>query len=365
MRFLDIKIIICTFAKTKLYNLKKMDKITIPNRINWVDWAKVIAISFVVFGHIPMTPDNFPQRYITSFHMPLFFLISGYLTKKECFNISTLKKYWHTLIIPYIFYNIVFYPYWIVRHIIDVPDAVLSDYIRPIIGAVLFQLRTPISDPLNEVTWFVAVLLVMKIVLSIANLHKRRNQIMFILSIICALFYIYNEQYLISENLPIIGFNRCMPFFFLGHFCKQNEIIPTKPIKSDWLICIIGIGISLIAHNYITRTPSNLMSNALIYINALVAVIGTIGFCRILDNYRSTIIDNISLGTIVIMGLHWMLIGTTNFVLQKILQYDGGIAYPLYITIFLTLAFEAIIYPIILLFKNRYPFLLGKRTVRK
>ena len=70
--------------------------IEIKNRLNWIDWAKAIAISLVVFGHIPMSPDNFIQKFITNYHMPLFFLISGYLTKKECFNINTIRKYWHT-----------------------------------------------------------------------------------------------------------------------------------------------------------------------------------------------------------------------------------------------------------------------------
>ena len=51
------------------------------NRINWIDWAKAIAITMVVFGHLPMERDNYLLRYITVFHMPLFFFISGYLTK--------------------------------------------------------------------------------------------------------------------------------------------------------------------------------------------------------------------------------------------------------------------------------------------
>ena len=64
----------------------------ITNRLNWIDWAKVIAISFVVFGHIPQVSGSFPQHYIVTFHMPLFFFISGYLTKKELLNANTLKK---------------------------------------------------------------------------------------------------------------------------------------------------------------------------------------------------------------------------------------------------------------------------------
>jgi len=342
-----------------------MNKITIPNRINWIDWAKVIAISLVVFGHIPMISGNFPQKYITNFHMPLFFLISGYLTKKEYLNTNTIKKYWHTLIIPYILYNIIFFPYWVVRHLADTPNTALFDYVRPIIGVFFLQLRTPISDPLNEVTWFVAVLIVMKLVLSLANLHKRSGAIMILLSIACALFYIYNRQFRICENLPIIGFIRCLPFFYIGHLCKQRNVIPLKPKTPDWFICIIGIGLSITSHKYLLEYSPTLLIHTLIYMSASIAIIGTISFCRLLDSIHSTVIKNLSLGTIVIMGLHWMLIGTTNFVLQKLLHINGGITYPLYITIMLTILYEALLYPVILLFRDKYPFLLGKNLANQ
>ena len=59
------------------------NSITIPNRLNWIDWAKALAIIFVVYGHTPAEKGDFLHNYITSFHMPLFFFISGFLTKKE------------------------------------------------------------------------------------------------------------------------------------------------------------------------------------------------------------------------------------------------------------------------------------------
>lgn len=365
MRYLSNLINICIFAKIKTISLRTMNNITIPNRINWIDWAKVIAISLVVFGHIPMISGNFPQKYITNFHMPLFFLISGYLTKKECFNTNTIKKYWHTLIIPYIFYNIIFYPYWIVRHFADAPNIIPFDFIKPIIGTFFLQLRTPISDPLNEVTWFVAVLIVMKLVLSVVNLHKRSVAIMFLLSIICALFYIYNRQYRICENLPIIGFFRCMPFFYIGHLCNQRNVIPLRPTSQDWYICFIGIGLSLFSYKYLIQYSPTLIIHALIYASASIAIIGTISLCRLLDKIHSTIIENLSIGTIVIMGLHWMLIGTTNFVLQKLLHIDGGITYSLSITIMLTILYETFLYPVILIIRDKYPFLLGKNLASR
>ena len=54
--------------------------IIITNRLIWIDWAKALAITLVVFGHTPIEKGNFLQNYIVVFHMPLFFFISGFLT---------------------------------------------------------------------------------------------------------------------------------------------------------------------------------------------------------------------------------------------------------------------------------------------
>ena len=77
-------------------------------RINWIDWAKVIAIFFVVFGHTPQERGDFLITYICTFHMPFFFMLSGFLSKGSTDTESNLRKHWHTLIIPYFFYNLIF-----------------------------------------------------------------------------------------------------------------------------------------------------------------------------------------------------------------------------------------------------------------
>lgn len=339
------------------------NKIIIVNRLNWIDWAKTIAILFVVFGHIPEKNGSFWISYTYLFHMPLFFFISGFLTKKEFFCSTTLKKYWHTLIIPYFCYNIVFYPYWTVKHIIDFPNAGWFDFIRPLIGTVLLQLSTPISVCLNGVTWFISALLVMKIILSICNNHKYGLRFMTILAILAALLYIYNEHYRLYTNFPLVGFVRCLPYFFIGYLCNQNNIIQKRPQKKDYFICIAGITISLIACTY-GRTSNGLIAFGIYsWIISIAAIGGLLSFCKLLDKVHLSIIDNVSIGTVVIMGLHWILIGVTNFTLQKLLHISN-IVYPLWVAIALTLLFTAIIYPVILFFKNNYPFMLGKQSTK-
>lgn len=54
-------------------------------RLEWIDITKGFAIILMVFGHssIPKSISN----YIWSFHMPLFFIISGFL-----YNASKYKS---------------------------------------------------------------------------------------------------------------------------------------------------------------------------------------------------------------------------------------------------------------------------------
>ena len=48
-------------------------------RENWVDQARGFAMFLVVYGH------NFPvaEKYIYSFHMPLFLIISGFFSQRN------------------------------------------------------------------------------------------------------------------------------------------------------------------------------------------------------------------------------------------------------------------------------------------
>lgn len=48
-------------------------------RLSWVDYAKAIAITFVIIGHVS-TRNNLSD-WIYSFQMPLFFFLSGITLK--------------------------------------------------------------------------------------------------------------------------------------------------------------------------------------------------------------------------------------------------------------------------------------------
>ena len=337
----------------------------IRDRLNWIDWAKAFAISFVVFGHIPEKTGSFLVCYITQFHMPFFFFISGFLNKTTYLNKDTLNKYWHSLIIPYLCYNILFYPYWVIRHIIELSDTLQwYDFIKPLIGTVMLQHTSPYFEPLNGVTWFISALLIMRILLSTIYNYKIAHVFVFLGIFICAVVFIINEFERYIIDLPFVGFIRCFPFFILGFICKKYHIISEGTnMTRDIIISFIGIGASI--YTFFIGFNGIVSYGIYFWTINISAIGGIIGICKLLNHVKSEIIQNISIGTITIMGFHWIFIGTINYSLEKMMHLKIGIIYPWYLAIIITLIIIGMIYPIIILFKNKYTFMLGKRSTIK
>lgn len=86
----------------------------IPNkkRLEYIDNLKGILIIMVVLGHSiqNFTPDysnDFMFRFIYSFHMPLFFFVSGFVSYKEKLTWESVWKRFKQLMIPFVIWAIV------------------------------------------------------------------------------------------------------------------------------------------------------------------------------------------------------------------------------------------------------------------
>ena len=58
-------------------------------RINWVDFAKGVAIILMVLGHAVY---NDLQKFIFVFHMPFFFIMAGFLLNFEKWGGRKLQR---------------------------------------------------------------------------------------------------------------------------------------------------------------------------------------------------------------------------------------------------------------------------------
>ena len=73
------------------------------NRVEYIDIAKGIGILLVALAHADISIISpYLHKFIYSFHMPLFFFLSGYFFSVKTPFWSFLKKRFHTILKPYL-----------------------------------------------------------------------------------------------------------------------------------------------------------------------------------------------------------------------------------------------------------------------
>lgn len=133
-----------------------------------MDWAKFLAVALTIPVHIPQERGAQPVTWFMVFLLASLMFNSGYLKKQRTNIKEEIKKYGYQLGIPYIAYNIIFYPYWLIKFYSEhgnMPS--LSEVIRPVYGTILLQANNNFAEELNPVTWFIAALFIMHLLLDI------------------------------------------------------------------------------------------------------------------------------------------------------------------------------------------------------
>lgn len=152
--------------KTKIENTKYDH-----NRESWIDTLRGIGILFVILGHCEPPFD----KIIYSFHMPLFFLISGYLFKSKKNIKDYLKKIFIKYIIPYFLLCII---NLLLVTIID------RDFkINYVIG-ILYSRGTTSWLPNCSPLWFLTCITVALFIFNLI-LHIKNNLIQLFLILLC------------------------------------------------------------------------------------------------------------------------------------------------------------------------------------
>ena len=62
------------------------------NRISYIDSLKGIGIFIVILGHTYQVPDLL-HDIIYSFHMPLFFMVSGFVYREDHYRQYSVVEY--------------------------------------------------------------------------------------------------------------------------------------------------------------------------------------------------------------------------------------------------------------------------------
>lgn len=214
----------------------KMNSSNTSNRIAWIDYAKGIAILLVIVGH---TIRNFYIRSIIfSFHMPIFFILSGY-TFRPSKNIKDFlrktKNSFKGLIIPaYCIWIIRLILYYAVNHI----KYSASEIFYSALYASGVQINTNgIAIPAFGMIWFLVVLFWIRVLYDIIHLLIRNEKIrIIVIFIISELGIIIGKKQFLYFSFDIAL--AVLIIFFTGYIINTKKILISGKWLSDKIIFV-------------------------------------------------------------------------------------------------------------------------------
>ena len=204
-------------------------------RIEWIDYAKAIAIILVGIGHYSC-PRNL-LTWIYTFHMPLFLILSGCTFRVEKYNfVEFLKRKIKSLIIPWWIAVICNVFFQFACKSIGISSGA-SD-----LGSIPFRILVAFRHgKWDSIYWFIPCVFVVELVLFL--LLKRNDTKKMVISLIIAsilLLVIYKE--FIDRQLPwAIDLIPCGSLFILLGYYYINYVDTIIKAISKRRIIIIAI----------------------------------------------------------------------------------------------------------------------------
>ena len=150
-----------------------------------VDILKGIAILLVLLGHTGLVSYDFVGRFIYSFHVPLFFIVSGYFARSYGETLSDIRqsiiKDSKRLLLPYIATFVIIVLFTLIRTLVKHDISIVADksydlfYGSTSAGPIwfllaLFWMRTLFRPIMNVKKWALPICIVISII-SIAIVH--------------------------------------------------------------------------------------------------------------------------------------------------------------------------------------------------
>lgn len=335
-------------------------------RLVYIDYIKFTAIFLVVLGHLPLVNQGLCD-WIFSFHVPLFFFVSGYLCKieRDWQNPHFLRKTVKGLLLVTI-------PYFI----IDTMYQGAMDYIfyratfsvqHNIIDRLVYYIT---GDSRIGPMWFLLALFWMKVGYNYISRLIGMNYNLWLLigsTTLSAIVFYTGFRY---NNFQISTTLMSFPFYCLGVSAKQYDILNSfsKRKYAYFLIsgiCLVASLILLPKFGHLNINGCQFGENFFMYL--LMPILGTTFICMLYlkINKLPKFVKTISSGTLVVLCAHFWLVQPLKMLYKKMLSINST---PPYMDLFsgIIISFMVLVllaYPIDKITNSRHSyirFLAGK-----
>lgn len=331
-------------------------------RIEWIDIAKGIGILLVVLAHLNRNMSEGFVTYAYSFHLPLFFFLSGYLFSHEKYKSSKefVISRFKALIVPYMFFAAISLALTLIvsRHDLHLSDAISQAlYIN---GASL-QSNRPI--------WFLVCIFFVELFFYLLGKVIKREIFMapavLLSSVIGYLLYLF----LLPKRLPFgidIAFT-ALAFYGAGNLLKRKQ--PEFKLGIPKLLLaavgvILGVLISVFLQTVNVDMYKLTYGNYFyFYMAAFLGIASTIVFSQFISKtIFSKLFSYFGRNSLIIMCTHYLIIFVVTLFEGKILKKTSLFDIHSNFLGLVNLAIVVLVsIPVIYVLDRYFPVLVGKK----
>lgn len=279
----------------------------ISKRVDWVDFLKFIGISAVILGHI-----NFPLNgFIYTWHMPLFFMISGFFIKFDTLFKDFVVKNFKRLMIPYFIFSIIGLFMEIIKRYLLHREAL--DYAHELKGIFVDMDFAGLCDTYAFVLWFLPALFFARVFL---YLIKNKIPSLLLQSLVVA--FLFMGSFYIDLPFGLDNALNSLIFVYIGNiiFVKRlPNIFVLLPVVVLAVIYCFGFSLNL---DMASKVYSNKFLNVLWAASFVYVLIVCIKNIRL----NSKFIKIWGSNTMLLFILHPYTNNIAHVVVQKTLHSD-------------------------------------------
>lgn len=210
-------------------------------RICWIDLSKLVGILFIIAGHTIIYPDygTYIRSLIFSFHVPLFFILSGYTSKlpttKSAF-LNMTKKRIASLVLP-AYCTYIFHVLFQLLLSADKTNILNKNYIfNQFFSTIFTSVKTINSDSITTYSfgylWFLICLFITHLILNYLSLFLNTKTLL-LCSLMFSLIGFQISRYSILPFCLDIALT-VAPLYMLGIYFKKNNL----PCKKNCCVFI-------------------------------------------------------------------------------------------------------------------------------
>ena len=311
-----------------------MDSTNHTRRIEWMDTAKGICITLVVFNHILIyhgfhdyRPDFFMffNDFMSSFRMPLYFFLSGVFFKSYGGGFFFVKKKVNKILIPFAFWYIVSILLTPVTD--DIGEWRYCDFCtnKYVVLNFYFSDCQGVNGPL----WFLLCLFEVNVIFCLLQMSIKKRSMLYLASFMTGVLGLLLSYFSINLHASLDTALTCLPFFVFGYMVKNDtNILISSTHDRQLLLLSLLFGIicfllsdyaafysnSFSQQSYFTIYPCGFLGTLMILFIAK-----NVGIARLITYFGRYSIIILCTHFLILKIINCFLLGQIHGVLLKIL----------------------------------------------